>query len=273
LKKTQVPLSQESSRPQPIIAALQLPPFDAARRSVAWYEDFLLSNTRVFAQGGIKAVKVQDETSETGSAAEQTIARMAALGRLFRKEFPDLQLGIIVQAHDAVAPLAIADAADAHFVRLKIFVGSAVNAEGRRDALSVAAMRYRNRIGRGDIKIYADVHDRTAVPLGPVSNEAAALWAQSMGADCLVITGSSFDDTLSRVGQARAAGVRRPIIIGGGVTASNIAAALSAADAVVVSTALLRDGSPSNDMKLWDGDKVARLVEAAQHRQPIPTTL
>jgi uncharacterized protein len=255
-----------NSLPAPIIAALQLPAFDRGCRSIAWYEDFLLSNARAFAEGGVTAVKVQDETREAGVAAEQTIARMGALGRAFRKAYPDLQLGIIVQAHDAIAPLAIADAADAHFVRLKVFVGAAVNAEGKRDALSVSATRYRNLIGRPDIKIYADVHDRTAVPLAPVKNETAALWAQSMGADCLVITGSSFDDTLSRIKAARSAGVTRPIIIGGSVTAENVAAALSAADAVIVSTSLLREGATQDDMNLWDRDKVLRLVDAARRR-------
>ena len=250
--------------PSPLIAALQLPPFlEGGCRSIAWYEDFLLSNARIFAEAGIKAVKVQDETRETGAAAVRTVARMSALGRAFRKEYPDIQLGIIVQAHDAVAPLAIADASDAHFVRLKIFVGSAVNAEGRRDALSVAATRYRTLIGRSDISIYADVHDRTCVPLAPVANETAALWAQSMGADCLVITGSSFDDTLSRIDAARAAGVKRPIIIGGGVSADNVARALSAAEAVIVSTSLLRDDAAHDDFNLWDKEKVRRLVEAS----------
>ena len=86
---------------------------------------------------------------------------MAALGRAFRKEFPEIQLGIIVQAHDAVAPLAIADAADAHFVRLKIFVGAAVNAEGMRNALSVAATRYRSdyrAAGHQDLRRCARPH-------------------------------------------------------------------------------------------------------------------
>ena len=34
----------------PVIAALQLPPFEiGSGRSIAWYEDFLLSNARIFA--------------------------------------------------------------------------------------------------------------------------------------------------------------------------------------------------------------------------------
>lgn len=231
---------------------------------MAWYEDFLLSNAHTFVDAGIRAVKIQDETREPGPAAIQTIARMSALGRAFRQEFPAVELGIIVQAHDAEAPIAIADAASAQFVRLKIFVGAAVNAEGTRNALSVAATQYRAALGRSDVQIYADVHDRTCQPLVPVANEVAALWAQGMGADAIVLTGASFDDSLARVAAARAAGVRRPIIIGGSVTPNNVRAALDAADSVIVSTALLRDGAAHDDLNLWDRDKVLRLVEAAK---------
>ena len=256
-----------TTSPVPVIAALQLPPFDGHReRSIGWYEDFLLSNARVFSEGGIKAVKIQDETRERDRAAPQTIARMSALGRAFRKEFPAMQLGIIVQAHDGIAPLAIADAADAHFVRLKIFVGAAINAEGTRNALSVEATRYRRNIGRPDISIYADVHDRTCMPITPVAHETAALWAESMGADGIVITGSSFSDTIARVVAARAAGVKCPILIGGGINADNVAAALKAADAVVVSTSLLRDGAACDDFNLWDKDKILRLMDVAERR-------
>ena len=247
-----------------IIAALQLPPFRVGvARPMAWYEDFLLSNARIFVDAGITAIKVQDETREEGAAAVRTVARMSALGRAFRREFPGVSLGIIVQAHDAVAPLAIADACDADFVRLKVFVGAAVNAEGIRNALNVPATQYRDLIGRPDIRIYADVHDRTCVPLAGMPPAMAAVWAQSLGADGIILTGASFADTLTRITAARAAGVTKPVLIGGGVTVGNIGAALAAADGVIVSTALLRDGAAPDDFALWDREKVMRLIEAA----------
>jgi len=258
-------VTMSAQAPHKLIAALQLPPFKGgAPRSMGWYEDFLFSNAAIFVEAGIGSIKVQDETREPGGASTQTVARMSALGRAFRKQFPQTQLGIIVQAHDAEAPLAIADASDAHFVRLKVFVGAAVNAEGVRNALSVSATQYRALLGRPDIQIYADVHDRTAHPMVPVADETAALWAQGMGADALVITGSTFDDSLARIATARKVGVKRPIIIGGSVTIGNVRQALDVADAVIVSTALLRDGAAHDDMALWDRDKVLRLVDAAK---------
>jgi predicted TIM-barrel enzyme len=245
-----------------VIAALQFPPFDAGdHRPMAWYEDYLLANAHVFVDAGIKAIKIQDETKQPGGASARTVARMAALGAAFRREFPDITLGVIVQAHDAIAPFAIAEAAKADFVRLKVFIGAAVNAEGVRNALGVEAAAYRDLIGRQNIKILADVHDRTAHPLAPVPHATAALWAQGMGADMLVITGDSFPDTLGRIRAARDAGVTRPIVIGGGVTAENVAQALASADAVIVSTALRRQGA-ATDIVQWDRDATDRFMQA-----------
>jgi len=253
----------------PVIAALQLPAFRPGQpRSMAWYEDFLISNALIFAEAGITAIKVQDETREVGAASFETVARMSALCRTLRAAVPQLRLGIIVQAHDAIAPLAIADACGAAFVRLKVFVGAAVNSDGMRPALNIPATQYRAAIGRPDLKIYADVHDRTAVPLAPIPNDMAALWAQQAGADALVITGSGFDDTLARIASARAAGVVRPILIGGGITTANVAQALGTADGVVVSTALLRDGAAPDAFDLWDRDKTLRFADAARRAVP-----
>jgi uncharacterized protein len=247
-----------------VIAALQLPPFRAERRwSMAWYEDFLLTNARVFVEGGIRAIKVQDETREAGRATVHTVARMAALGTAFKREFPDVDLGIIVQAHDPLGPIAIADATGAGFVRLKVFVGAVLNAEGERHALGVEALDYRASLGRSDIRILADVHDRTSVPVTPVPHDKAALWAQSLGADALVLTGDSFSDTLHRIDSARAAGVRRPILIGGGVDESNVREALGSADGVIVSTSLRRPDVKANDLVLWDQLAVDRLMARA----------
>ena len=254
-------MSNSASLPK-VIAALHLPPFaGAGARSMAWYEDYVLANVVVFVEAGVPAVKIQDQTRETGAASPRTIARMSALARTVRKAHPNLYLGIIVQAHDAVAPIAIADAAGADFVRLKIFVGASVNAEGVRGALGVEATRYRETIGRSDIQILADVHDRTSHQLAPVPNEMAASWAEKGGADGLVLTGSSFEDSLARVEAARAAGVTAPILIGGGITGANVVQALSIADGVVVSTSLMRSEQPADDLIRWDVDSARRLMD------------
>jgi predicted TIM-barrel enzyme len=54
------------------------------------------------------------------------------------------------------------------------------------------------------------------------------------------------------------------VLIGGGVTAGNVARALAAAQGVVVSTALMRKGAGPDDLVQWDAGLCARFMEAAR---------
>ncbi len=250
--------------PKPlVIAALHLPPF-GRDRSMAWLEDYVGANARVFAEAGVPYVKLQDQTREAGSMRPEALAAMAALGRLLRSAAPGIGLGIIVEAHDPFAALAIAHAAGADFVRLKVFVGGMMTAQGPRHGLGAEAIAYRHAIGRDDIAILADVHDRTAVPLAGETPEFAAEWAQKSGADGLIITGASFDDTLARIARARASGIKRPVIIGGSVTEGNVGAALGSAQGVIVSTSLMRKDAADGDLLRWDRDLTRRFMDAAR---------
>lgn len=247
-----------------IVAALHLPDLSVRRdTSMAFLEDYVLANTEVFLKAGIRRIMLQDQTRQKGPATAETIAVTAALGRVMKRENPAISLGIIVQAHDAIAPLAIAHASGADFVRLKIFVGAAMTLEGTREPLAVEARTYRHQMRRDDIVILADVFDRTCVPLIGVSPEEAAKGAVKFGADGLVITGATFSESLSRIRAAKAAGVTRPILLGGSVTSENIAETLAVADGAIVSTDLMRQGAAPTDLLHWDHEKARRLVDAA----------
>jgi predicted TIM-barrel enzyme len=248
-----------------VIAALHLPdPVERPGLSRAWLEDYALTNSAIFASSGIPAIKLQDQTRESGPASLETVTRMAALARLIRREFPALGLGVIVQAHDAAAPLAIAAASGADFVRLKVYVGAVMSSEGPKSALCVAARASRASLGADDVAILADIHDRTSAPIGEVSQARAAQWAKQMAADGLVITGDSFDDTLARIAAIRAAAVKGPILIGGGVDAGNVARALEASDGVIVSSSLMLRDRPAGSVAFWDKDACRRLMDAAR---------
>lgn len=259
-----MPLTLFSAAPL-VIAALHLPDFALSRhRSMAWLEDYAVANARVFAEAGIHWLKLQDQTRTDGPATPDTLTMTAAIARLIRAEVPGIGLGIIVEAHDPTAALAVAHAAGADFVRLKVFVGGAMTAQGPRYGLGAAAVAWRAALGREDIAILADVHDRTAVPLSGESQPFAAGWAAKTGADGLIITGSSFTDTLERIAAVRAARLDRPLLIGGGVTDGNVAEALGAADGVIVSTALMRRDGGEDDVVRWDADLCRRFMDAAR---------
>ncbi|ASP20033.1 BtpA family protein [Antarctobacter heliothermus] len=247
-----------------LVAALHLPDLSVRRHlSPAFLEDYTLANTEALVSGGIDHVILQDQTRQKGEAAPETVALTAALGRTMKRAFPEMSLGIIVQAHDACAPIAIAHASGADFVRLKIFVGAAMTFEGHREALAVEAVSYRHRLQADNVAIMADVFDRTCVPTIAVTPERAAVSAVHNGADALVITGSDVPDSLARIRAARGAGVKRPILIGGSVTAQNAQDVLAAADGAIVSSSLMRPDYAEGDLLRWDAGLTRALVDAA----------
>ena len=231
---------------------------------MAYLEDYVLANARVFADAGVPSMMLQDQTRQIGPAVPATVALMAALGRLVRKEFPAMELGIIVQAHDAMAPIAIAHASGASFVRLKVFVGAAMTMEGARSGLAVEARTYRHDLRRDDIAILADVFDRTSAPMIDVPPEEAAQAAVKLGADGLILTGASFSDSLDRVRKAKAAGITCPILVGGSVTENNVKETLAHADGAIVSTSLMRKSPGDSDLLRWDSEKTRRFMDAVR---------
>jgi len=70
---------------------------------------------------------------------------------------------------------------------------------------------------------------------------------------------------------ARAAGVRVPVILGGGATTDNVTVALASANGVIVSTALMRRTADARDLVRWDADAVGRFMEAAARRSVPPS--
>lgn len=248
-----------------LIGALHLPDLSVRRHLTPTYlEEYSIANAEAFVNGGIHRLILQDQTCQVGAASAETIAITAAIARTLKRTFSALSLGIIVQAHDARAPLAVAHASGADFVRLKIFVGAAMTFEGAREPLAVDAVTYRHQLRNEGIGIMADVFDRTCVPMIDVSVERAAHAAIHHGADALVLTGKSFAESLDRIEAVRASGVTRPLVLGGGVDATNVARALSVADGIIVSSALMREGSNQDTHLRWDEGKVRNFVDAAR---------
>jgi hypothetical protein len=161
----------------------------------------------------------------------------------------------------------VAQAIGAQFVRLKVYVGAMVKAEGILQGCAYEAIQYRAAIGAEEIKILADVYDRTGEPLGrlPIAEEArqAAVYGR---ADGLVLTGLSFAESLQMLADVRAARLNTPLLLGGGATAENIAQVLKVADGVVVSSAFKTTSGWTREALLaeWDADRVNFFMQSVR---------
>jgi membrane complex biogenesis BtpA family protein len=148
-------------------------------------------------------------------------------------------VGLNLLENDVEAMFAVASAADADFVRIKVFVGAMVTPGGIENGRAFEAIRARTAWRAQNVAILADVHDRTGVPLAStgIVDDIHTAFAIG-GADGVVLTGRSHDETIAYLTAARAAFPTKPFIVGGGANAENIAQLSTLADGAIVSSAL-----------------------------------
>ena len=246
-----------------IIAALHLPPSPASGHSPSpgMHEitDYALRNTHKAVQAGIPAVYIQDLGDQPVAKRVQphTIAFLSAIGAKLREEFPDLMLGVCTMSHGAREPLAIAQAISAQFVRIKVYTGAMVKAEGILEGCAQEAITYRSAINAQNIAILADVHDRTGVPLGNVPLlEAARSASVHSRADALILTGLSLQESLQMLEDVQGANLKVPLLLGGGADENNIQQVLRIAHGAIVSSAFKPIGGWTQESMLAEWDLV-----------------
>ncbi|GFN22357.1 BtpA/SgcQ family protein [Thermanaeromonas sp. C210] len=190
----------------------------------------------------------------------EIVAYMASIGQAIRTEVGrNCLLGVSVLKNDGEAGVAIAHAIEADFVRLKVYVGAMVSAEGLIEGCMEEVLEMKKRIG-AQVELWADVLDRTGRPLTQVTVEEMAEQAFTKGgADAVIVTGRSFEETLKWIETTRRSVPGRRILVGGGCTPNNVGAALEYADGIIVGTYLKRDGCIYNSV---DDSRVLRFMKA-----------
>lgn len=255
-----------------IIGAFHLPPLmgsqHPAAQPVSVAVDHALRNIERAVKAGVPAIYLQDlgDTPIATSIQPHAAAALAVVGAAVRREFPDLTLGICMMSHGCKEPLAIAQAIGAQFVRLKVYVGAMVKAEGVVEGLAYEAIQYRAHLHATDIQMMADVYDRTGKPMGRMPLEEEARWAAvHCRADGLVLTGSSYSESIEMLKEVKAADLGVPLLLGGGAKAENIKEALRVADGAIVSSTFKASPGWTRESMLaeWEYDRIKAFMDAA----------
>ena len=198
-----------------------------------------VDDARILEDAGFDAVLFQNthDIPALTRVHPETIAYMTAIG-LEIKRCINLPIGVNIHKVDATATLAIASVLDSPFVRLKVYVGAMLDAQGIVNGCAIEALAYRKKM-KIPCQIWCDIYDITSWPLVNQPIGEMAHWALKFGkADSLILTGRSFTETMER---AKAVHVYRPdadIILGGGITHENVKEALAIADAVIIGSSL-----------------------------------
>ncbi len=157
-------------------------------------------------------------------------------------------IGVSVLKNDGEAAVAIAEAIDADFIRLKVYVGAMISFSGVEEGCVNRVLDKMQKLN-SNFDIWADVHDRTGVPLGGVKLEQSVKQAFDKGmADVVMITGKNFDQSKERIKNLQDKFSDKYIFIGGGTNPENINTALKYADGAIVGSFLKTNGLITNNV-------------------------
>jgi uncharacterized protein len=208
---------------------------------------FVLRDAEALAGGGVDGLMLEnfgDVPFYPGTVPPASVAQLTRLATEVRKRF-NLPLGINVLRNDALAALSIAAAVEAQFIRVNILSGARLTDQGIIQGQAHALLRLRRQLNAQAIQILADVDVKHSAPLAPqpLADDAADL-VHRAGADGLIVSGSgtgrrtSIDD-LNTVKQAAAG---RPVFVGSGISAANVADYIGLADGLIVGSSLKANG-------------------------------
>ncbi|MGI0492689.1 photosystem I biogenesis protein BtpA [Alkalinema pantanalense CENA528] len=172
-------------------------------------------------------------------------------------------IGVNVLRNDARSAIAIASCVEAPFIRVNVWTGAMVTDQGVIEGKAHELMRYRRELG-SDVKIFADVLVKHARPLGTPNLTTAVQDTIERGlADAVIFSGwaTGSPPDLQDLELASSAAQETPVFIGSGATWENIPQLMQAADGVIVSSSLKRQGKRDNPI---DPIRVSRFVEAAR---------
>ena len=178
-------------------------------------------------------------------------------------EMAGVPVGVNVIHNGWQAELAIAVAAGLDFIRVCILTGARLWDTGELDHGSAAnLLRRRKELNAERIKLFADVDKKHSVPFPGLDLETHIEWTEFYRADALIVSGRMTGDAppLDKVRRAKETATR-PILMGSGTTAENIAAFLNYADGAIVGSSLKTDGVAENRV---DVERVRRYMTAVR---------
>jgi membrane complex biogenesis BtpA family protein len=265
-------LSLIAAKRKPVIGMVQLGALPGGSRyhggKIGPLLDAALEETEILAGNGVDALMVQN-LGDIPVAHRVDQAQVAWMARITSevRAASAIPVGLNLLENDAEAMIAVASAASADFVRIKVYVGSMMTPFGIETAQAHIAIKARNSWDSGHIAIFADVHDRTGNPIASGGFAEDLDFAVRLGgADGLVLTGKSYAETLQFIATARGKLGAIPILVGGGVTERNFAEVAGVADGVIVSSSLKATG---NAFGKFDPGKVKAFMDVARRvRRP-----
>jgi membrane complex biogenesis BtpA family protein len=231
-----------------IIGVIHLPPLPGypASPGIDKVVEKAVSDLEALQAGPVDGVLVENEEDRPHrlEAARETIAAMTRVARELVSAARRTPIGVEILLNDPEASIAAAAIAGASFIRTDYFVDPMERPEhgGTMRIDPEGLLRYRRSLGADSILILADVQVKYARMLVERSLAESARLAREAGADAIVVTGTRTGEppSLPELEGARQGAGEIPVLIGSGLSSSNAATLLQAADGAIVGTSLKR---------------------------------
>lgn len=202
---------------------------------------------RLYREAGVDAVAVEnmhDTPYLRGAVGPEITAAMALVAQAVKAE-SGLPTGIQILAGANREALAVACAAGLDFLRVEGFVFAHVADEGLMQSCAGELLRYRRLLGAEHVAVYADIkkkHSSHAIT-ADVDLAETARAAAFFGAEGVIVTGvaTGEETDVGEVHVVRKA-VPLPVLVGSGVTESNVERYLGVAHALVVGSHFKAEG-------------------------------
>jgi uncharacterized protein len=228
--------------------------------------DHALQDAEALLEGGVDGLVVENMWDwpyyVAGDVQLEAVTAQAVAARKV-KEMAGRPVGVNVIHNGWRAELSIAIAAGLDFMRVCILTGARLWDTGDLDRGCAAdLLRKRKELDAEGIRLFADVDKKHSLPYPGLDLETHIEWTEFYGADALIVSGRMTGDAppVEKVRRARQAATR-PILMGSGTTAENIAEFLRYADGAIVGSSLKVDGVMENPV---DGERVRRYVDAVK---------
>ncbi|MBC7825398.1 MAG: BtpA/SgcQ family protein [Candidatus Parcubacteria bacterium] len=269
-------LKQVFKTPNPIIGVVHLLPLPTSPRwggSLKAIIDRAEQEATALAAGGVDGIIVENFFDAPFPKDHVDPAVVSAMTVVIQKlmHMVTLPIGINVLRNDAQSAFAIAACVQAQFIRVNVWTGIMATDQGMIEGRAHELLRYRRELGC-DVKVFADVLVKHARPLGSPNLTTAVQDTIERGlADAVILSGWATGNppSLEDLELASAAANGTPVLIGSGADWENIPKLMTAADGVIVSSSLKRQGKRENSI---DPIRVSRFVEATRRSVPSDQT-
>ena len=253
---------------KPVVGVIHvgaLPGTPASNLSVADLVELAAAEAEVYRAGGVDGLMIEnmhDTPYTRGRVGPEIVAALAVIGREVKIQ-TRLPTGVQVLAAANLEAMAVAHAAGLDYIRAEGFVFAHVADEGFIQSSAAELLRYRRQVGAERVKVWADIkkkHSSHAIT-ADISLGETATTAEFMRGDAVIVTSSvtGKPPSVADVREAKAH-TRLPVILGSGISASNVADFYEA-DGFIVGSSLKADGYWENGPEL---SRVERLMEAVR---------